>query len=514
MKKFVFLLFLGILGINVFAQNSQMNWDQNPAEGFGPANNLHAESYGDKVYSLIVLQDETCLICTDTIGNNEWEWVFDSDDPEGIVRMFKVTPHGIVVMGTRGVSLMSFDGSWLHTYNYSYEQGIDEDFFGSGNGTKDYTHREVFWTDTSLVFVGTIRDNDTEDWEIDVKHADLDGGGYYWNYVVNTISFDVYPVFGYNQGTNAFIISQVDNAVLNTYSMNLNSGSVGQASGWIDIPLLLWDENFPTENIYQRTAEVIGSLQHLFLETADTVYHITQDIASSSWALTVRKYGRSWENVQPVLEEFCSVVFGSEGYGFLLAGDEIVRRISDDWTYEPITANILEDGGSTTLEGSPRMAMMDDGSLIVIYNDHDDNNTHLIFYDEYLNVVETQTYNGQGVKSFMYGVAIGNNGFYLYGYNRLFWDPFIIVPALSYWINETSKIAESNIGGLVLYPNPTVDYLKVKGLSESANYQIFDIKGNLLMSGIILENKVCVSELTSGAYVFRIGCENKLFIKQ
>jgi GEVED domain/Fibronectin type III domain/Secretion system C-terminal sorting domain len=71
---------------------------------------------------------------------------------------------------------------------------------------------------------------------------------------------------------------------------------------------------------------------------------------------------------------------------------------------------------------------------------------------------------------------------------------------------------------ILIYPNPVSTILNVKNISKKANYKIYSASGQLISSGIILNNKIDVSRLINGLYVIDIddvkGTAQKKFIKE
>lgn len=71
---------------------------------------------------------------------------------------------------------------------------------------------------------------------------------------------------------------------------------------------------------------------------------------------------------------------------------------------------------------------------------------------------------------------------------------------------------------ILIFPNPVSSILNVKNISKRANYKIYSAAGQLITSGIILNNKVDVSRLINGLYVIDIedvqGSAQKKFIKE
>ncbi|MCX8525713.1 GEVED domain-containing protein [Chryseobacterium formosus] len=71
---------------------------------------------------------------------------------------------------------------------------------------------------------------------------------------------------------------------------------------------------------------------------------------------------------------------------------------------------------------------------------------------------------------------------------------------------------------IMIYPNPVKSTLNVKNISKKANYKIYSAAGQLISSGIILNNKIDVSRLINGVYMIDIddvqGTAQKKFIKE
>ncbi|MFY7814239.1 MAG: GEVED domain-containing protein, partial [Chryseobacterium taeanense] len=72
---------------------------------------------------------------------------------------------------------------------------------------------------------------------------------------------------------------------------------------------------------------------------------------------------------------------------------------------------------------------------------------------------------------------------------------------------------------ILIYPNPVSSVLYVKNISKKANYKIYNAAGQLVSSGIILNNKIDVHALINGVYVIDIQDGNdisaqKKFIKE
>lgn len=67
-----------------------------------------------------------------------------------------------------------------------------------------------------------------------------------------------------------------------------------------------------------------------------------------------------------------------------------------------------------------------------------------------------------------------------------------------------------------IYPNPSTDYIKISGISNTENYKIINAAGQQIIKGIITDNgKIDIKVLSYGLYYLQLGNENILkFIKQ
>ncbi|WP_262148084.1 fibronectin type III domain-containing protein [Chryseobacterium foetidum] len=71
---------------------------------------------------------------------------------------------------------------------------------------------------------------------------------------------------------------------------------------------------------------------------------------------------------------------------------------------------------------------------------------------------------------------------------------------------------------IILYPNPVKTVLNIKNISAKANYKIYSAAGQLVSSGLIVNNKIDVSRLINGLYIIDVVDGNitvqKKFIKE
>lgn len=81
-------------------------------------------------------------------------------------------------------------------------------------------------------------------------------------------------------------------------------------------------------------------------------------------------------------------------------------------------------------------------------------------------------------------------------------------------------IENSNFDNIVIYPNPSKDFINIKGLNgeSTMSYSIYDMTGRLVLQGYISQNsEISISSLKDGIYVISIDVEKPIkskFVKQ
>jgi len=59
---------------------------------------------------------------------------------------------------------------------------------------------------------------------------------------------------------------------------------------------------------------------------------------------------------------------------------------------------------------------------------------------------------------------------------------------------------------LIIFPNPSTDYLQISGLTKIEKYKVYSILGTEISNGIISNNeKINVQNLTNGFYLLKVG---------
>jgi len=117
-----------------------------------------------------------------------------------------------------------------------------------------------------------------------------------------------------------------------------------------------------------------------------------------------------------------------------------------------------------------------------------------------INVTDSLTINTlvlNGLSTPM-GITFNGNDLYICEYNANKISKFVI-DNLS--LNDNLSITNSQM----LYPNPSKDFIIIKGIDKDANYTIFDNLGKMINSGVVSENKkIEIKNLMNGLYFLRV----------
>ncbi len=114
-----------------------------------------------------------------------------------------------------------------------------------------------------------------------------------------------------------------------------------------------------------------------------------------------------------------------------------------------------------------------------------------------------------------------NNVVYNWQRNR---NPFIDQPDLveyiwgdqvgNTWMN-TLSLQDDSIPSIIIFPNPTTDYLNIKGINQNSDLEIFNTLGaRVLKTSIHNDESLSIKDLNSGLYLVKITFENKVHIRR
>lgn len=85
-------------------------------------------------------------------------------------------------------------------------------------------------------------------------------------------------------------------------------------------------------------------------------------------------------------------------------------------------------------------------------------------------------------------------------------------------ISKEGVVNSVNQTDISIYPNPVSTVLYIRNISKKANYKVYNAAGQLVSSGLILNNQISVSGLINGVYIIHIddvqGSVQKKFVKE
>ncbi len=90
-------------------------------------------------------------------------------------------------------------------------------------------------------------------------------------------------------------------------------------------------------------------------------------------------------------------------------------------------------------------------------------------------------------------------------------------PKLSITYESSLSVDDFNSGNNInLYPNPSTNFIQIKGLSEIENYEVYNILGAKVLSGEISDDEIInIQNITSGLYFLKFDAGKTIkFIKQ
>lgn len=71
-----------------------------------------------------------------------------------------------------------------------------------------------------------------------------------------------------------------------------------------------------------------------------------------------------------------------------------------------------------------------------------------------------------------------------------------------------TEIEENESQQISLYPNPATDFIEIKGIAnttQETKYHIYDLSGHLVQSGILMNQRIDLADLTSGTYFVQVN---------
>ncbi len=74
------------------------------------------------------------------------------------------------------------------------------------------------------------------------------------------------------------------------------------------------------------------------------------------------------------------------------------------------------------------------------------------------------------------------------------------------------NLSQSSINDIIVYPNPVADVLHIKtSLDGDINYEIFNLNGSVVNSGMFVNKMINISELKAGVYLLNVNKSNNIY---
>lgn len=79
-----------------------------------------------------------------------------------------------------------------------------------------------------------------------------------------------------------------------------------------------------------------------------------------------------------------------------------------------------------------------------------------------------------------------------------------------------TDIKSAKADKLMIYPNPAVNYISIRGIQDNANVELFDMQGRLLLNkrNVVSNQQIGLSGITSGSYLMRITTQGEYVFKK
>lgn len=498
MKNSIILLVVALV-LPLFASAQEalvMGWQTNVGTEV-----LDAQYFDGDTYSL-VQGAQTMLIKNNATGQQVW-----SQNVTG-AQMLKLTSHGIVLLTSTGASLRSYStGSVVTNFNFSVG--------AIGNG-QTYHHEDVYANASALFLVGVLHDSNNNTWTVHVKK--LSATTSYWDYAYTAVANrSTRPVIAYGRGDNITVTYLTGPSTLNIYEVNTNSGTLGQNvqnKDMYDYP----EFSLLTGSIELLKARLVGDLQYLMFQVEDHVVVYSKHLQDPPTVVNISSQQRNMNFMVAGSDITPNWEFGPNGEVYLLPGGRELYALHNNTVH--VTLNYAANAGQ--ILNSPRMSHYGN-RLAVIVHDPTDNTTKMMIFDSNLNLVGNGSFAG-GSGHFLSGVRLVPSAMLLYGHNPS-------ASHLSYWsggsLNGNDSDWEDTDGDglddddditsviepmksmpkVKLYPNPTVDYVRVDGISGS--YVIRDLKGIVVQAGFYeAGNDIQLQIEDTGVYFIQV-CDTK-----
>jgi hypothetical protein len=245
--------------------------------------------------------------------------------------------------------------------------------------------------------------------------------------------------------------------------------------------------------------------------------------------------GSGYDTFGPTGIEHCTYDFDNDGYLDVMgAGGEIMRN-NGDWTFSPVSVG--PNNGSVGDLNNDGFLDIVNGSTIYFHETNDNNwiKVNTIGTESNINGigarVEIESSMGRHIRDIRSGEGfrymssltahIGLGQVEEIEQMTIFWPSGVVDVFSDVPINTTINVTEGGALGIIeasediysIYPNPAAEWLNVelKGDVNPMRYDVYDARGQTVMSAAWDNNRIDVSKLPTGYYILALEVDGNLF---
>lgn len=141
--------------------------------------------------------------------------------------------------------------------------------------------------------------------------------------------------------------------------------------------------------------------------------------------------------------------------------------------------------------------------------------------NQWLNVIFEIDQNLKNSKIYLENTKVLDNSFASLGGELSFFDLFMIDLGTSFYIDnirisqlDILSTNENSSTELVIYPNPSQDYIQLKTKEKIEALQLFDVNGKYISSPKITSQTIDIQNLANGIYYLQIKTFDSVIIKR
>lgn len=91
---------------------------------------------------------------------------------------------------------------------------------------------------------------------------------------------------------------------------------------------------------------------------------------------------------------------------------------------------------------------------------------------------------------------------------------YSILDTINIQISNTSELSELATNSMKVYPVPASQYILLENIETDSPYRIVDMRGELKVSGQVVNGRILISNLMSGEYILQISKNEKLILNK